>query len=662
MKRLIGVTLLCAMTVSLISGCAPVTVDTTQTTLETESVVVRPQDDYYRYINGDTLDNAVFKPGESYAANASDTSLVDSQIETVVNDVIAGSGYEKGSEEYVIQTAYNAFLNYDFNNEPIPEDLAALIDEVNKAKTADELVSLDAKALRDYGVSSYFGFGVIKNFFAEDGNMITFGQLTSVASGSFDNMRESNSALNVLVDDIKTCMMTLGYDADTAEEYGRQLAYLTLDLYNATDLEQMDALDNYEYGVPYSSDEIEALYTNIDFMSYFKEVGFDTNYCKDFCVYDRGQAECLNSMFTDENVNALKAWKIFSIYSQYMRFIAPHYPELEEYVSDSYDTLEEQAINEVISMYSAETDVLYVERFYTKETDDALRSMCEDIREGYRIAITNATWLTGSTRTRLLEKLDNIVFLTGMDLKRHDNSKFADLSGDYFEVYTRYNRVLMKDSIDSLSEPVDRSSVGFRMQQVNACYQCVYNNVTICTAITNAPFFDADADYYTNLGGLGSVIGHEVGHAFDSEGIYFDKYGKYDRSSLPAEDLQVLEERDQKAVAYFEDNFTVFGVYHVDGKLTLAENYADLGGLEVITLLAKTNEDLEKIFENYAACWCLKCTDQAIMMQLAYDCHSPEVIRVNAIVATIDSFYDVYDVKEGDGLYIAPEDRISRWF
>ena len=662
MKRLIGVTLLCAMTVSLISGCAPVTVDTTQTTLEIESVVVRPQDDYYRYINGEALDNAVFELGANYAADASDTSLVDSQIDTVVRDVIAGSGYEKGSEEYVIQTAYNAFLNYDFMNEPIPEDLAALIDEVNKAQTVDELISLDAKALREYGVPSYFGFGVTKNFFEEDGKMIMFDQLTSVASGSFDEMRESNFALNTLVNDIKTCMMTLGYDADTAEEYGKQLAYLTLDLYSATDLEQMDALDAFGYGVQCSSDDIKNLYTNVDFMKYFKELGFDTDYCKDFCVFDRGQAECFNSMFTDENVNALKAWKIYSIYSQYMRFIAPHYPELEEYVMDSYDAPEDQAINEVISVYSAETDVLYVERFYTKETDDALRSMCEDIREGYRIAITNAAWLTESTRSRLLEKLDSIVFLTGTDLKRHDNSKYADLSGDYFDVFIKYQKVLIQDSIDSLSKPVDRGEVGFRMQEVNACYQSVYNNVTICTAITNAPFFDADADYYTNLGGLGSVIGHEVGHAFDSEGIYFDKFGKYDRSSLPAEDLQILEERDRKAVAYFEDNFTVFGVYHVDGELTLAENYADLGGLEVITLLAKTNEDLEKIFENYAVCWCLKSTDQAIMWQLAYDCHSPVVIRVNAIVSTIDSFYDVYDVKEGDGMYIAPEDRISRWF
>ena len=148
----------------------------------------------------------------------------------------------------------------------------------------------------------------------------------------------------------------------------------------------------------------------------------------------------------------------------------------------------------------------------------------------------------------------------------------------------------------------------------------------------------------------------------DNSGIYFDKYGAYDRSSLPDEDLKILEERNQKAISYFEDNFTVFGVYHVDGELTLGENYADLGGLEVIVSLAKTDEDLEKIFENYAVCWCLKSTDQAVMWQLAYDCHSPVVIRVNAMLSTVDSFYEVYDVKEGDGMYIAPENRISRWY
>ena len=116
MKRFIGVALLCAMTVSLISGCSPATVETTESTEVSESAPVRPQDDYYWYVNETSLSNAVFEYGEHYVGDAADTSLVDSQLDTVIDEVIAGSGYEAGSEEFVIQTAYKSFLDYVLNN------------------------------------------------------------------------------------------------------------------------------------------------------------------------------------------------------------------------------------------------------------------------------------------------------------------------------------------------------------------------------------------------------------------------------------------------------------------------------------------------------------------------------------------------------------------
>ena len=662
MKKLIGVVLICALIASVIAGCAPASVETAGTPETEKSFPLRPQDDYYYFVNKDALENSEIKYGSNSVGDAFDTSLVDSQIETVIREAASGTGYEKGSEEYVIQSAYKAFLDYDFAAEPIPEELASLIDEVNKAETVDELLRLDAKAFRDFGVGSYFQISIEASIYSADGKMISFNPITNVGSGFFSEMREDNFALNTLAGDIKTCMLTLGYDADDAEKYGEELASFTLELFSNTDMEIQDSENRYEFAEHYSADEMSGIYSNIDLINTLKAIGFDTDYCRDYCLSDKGQAECLNSLMTDENVDALKAWKIFDIYSRYIRFIAPHYPELEMYVEDSNEEPEKQAINEIKDMFASETDILYVERFYTKETDDALREMCNDIKEGYRYVITNAEWLTESTRTRLLEKLDNIVFITGMDLKRQDCSKYADLSGDYFDLMMGYNRIAIRDVIDSVAKPTDRNQVVGNMQMLNAFYNPAVNSVTICSAITNEPYFSSNADYYSNLGGLGSVIGHEIGHAFDSSGIYFDKNGTYSPDLIPDEDIQILKERDQKAVAYFEDNFTVFGVYHVDGKQTLGENYADLGSMEVILTLAKTDEDIKKLFENYAVCWCLKKTDKAIINQLAYDCHSPEVIRVNAILSTVDEFYEVYDVKESDGMYIAPGNRVSRWY
>ena len=197
---------------------------------------------------------------------------------------------------------------------------------------------------------------------------------------------------------------------------------------------------------------------------------------------------------------------------------------------------------------------------------------------------------------------------------------------------------------------------------MNACYQPSANTITITAAITNAPFFDKDADYYTNLGGLGAVIAHEMGHAFDSNCILFNSKGEYDPSWIAQADMDALTERNEKAAKYFEDNFTVFGIYHVDGEQTLGENYADLGAMECIVSLTNTKEDRMKLFESFATIWCEICTDEAIINQVAYDPHSPAIIRVNAICSTLDAFYETYDVHEGDGMYIAPENRISRWY
>ena len=411
-----------------------------------------------------------------------------------------------------------------------------------------------------------------------------------------------------------------------------------------------------------SKDEMDNIFTNIDISEYLKTVGFDPAYCDKFCVVDMEQTKQLNSILTDENIDALKTWELGRLYERYMRFIAPHYKEFAVYLTDSYDTLEEQAVNEISAEFFMETDPIYVERYYTQKMDDSLVSMCDDIREGNRKLISDADWLTDGTKKGLLEKLDNIVYITGMDLKRHDNAKYAGLSGNYYQIMLQYDRIQRLELIDSLSKPVDRKENGMPMQMVNACYDPTANSITITVAITNKPFFDPDADYYTNLGGLGSVIAHEMGHAFDSNCIVFDKNGVYNPKWIADADMNVLLERNEKAVKYFEDNFVVFGIYHVDGEQTLGENYADLGGMECVTSLAKTDEDLKKIFENYATIWCMKKVDTAIIDQLAYDEHSPEVIRTNAILSTLDCFYDVYDVKEGDGMYIAPENRISRWY
>lgn len=661
MKRLIGVTLVCAMSVSMITACSPAAVETAVPSEGPAEISSRPQDDFYYYANKDILDNAEFAYGEGYAADAFDSKPVEDRLDLIIDDVLAGSGYEKGSEEYVIQTAYNAFVNYDFDNEPVPEELQNVIEEVKNAQTVDELMMTDAKLYRDFGVASYFPLQIGSNIYKPTENAFAIAPYTNILGVNFEDIADDDNALNSVVTDTRVYLQTAGYDVDTSSEYGRELANLCLTIYGSSG--EKYSTDMYDTGdisfVPES--DIDEVFTNIDIAKYFETIGFDAVHSRNFGMYNKEQVVCLNALLIEENLNALKAWEIVKIYNTYMRFIAPSYDSLSGYVTNTYKPVDEQARNEIKNMLVAETDPIYVEKYYSKEIDDGLRSMCDDIKGAYRQLITDATWLSDATRQGLLEKLDNIVYVTGTNLKRHDNSKFADLGGNYFEFYLGYMRLSNAESIASVSEPADRYEITMAMQTVNACYSPSKNNITITVAISGDQYFDVNGDYYTNLGNLGATIAHEMGHAFDSNCILFDKNGAYNPDWIADEDMTALLERNEKAVRYFEDNFTVFGIYHVNGELTLGENFADLSAMEAIVTLAKTNEDLEKLFVSYAHSYCRMSVDVYIVDQLAYDVHSPEVIRVNAILATTDCFYDVYDVKEGDGMYIAPENRISRW-
>ena len=662
MKRLIGLILIGAMAASLLTGCSPASKNTSVTSETTKMAEARPQDDYYRFINEERLKNAKFDYGAGVAGSAFDSKLIDSQVETVIKDIASGSGYEPGSEEDIIKKAYDAFLAYDFKKEPIPSDLVAVINEVKNAKTVDELMKVDAKLYRDYGVCGILQVAVGDNFFEADEKALGFYQISSVSGVAFTDVREATNKLNPIVTTTTTYLMTLGYDAEKAGETGKQLANIALKLYGAADQSILDGKEALEYVTIHDKEEIEKIMSNIDLSEYLKTVGYDLSYCKKFLVYDKTQLKCLNSILTNENLEALKAWKIYDIYGTYMEVLAPHYADLSGYVVESYDEREDQAVKAVKSMFTSETDPIFVERYYKKDVDKALRSMCDEIREGYRKLISNANWLSEQTRNNLLKKLDNIVYVTGTNSRRHDNSVYANLNGNYYELLLKYFRIDTANQINSLKSHKDREAIGMAMQTMNACYSPTDNNITITVAITSEPFFSINADHYTNLGGLGSVIAHEMGHAFDSNCIVYDQDGAYNPKWIPEQDLNALKERNKKAVSYFEDNFVVFGVHHVNGEQTLGENYADLGGMECVTSLAKNKDDLKKIFENYALIWGRKKLDVKVVEQIAYDVHSPEILRVNAILSTLQCFYDLYDVKEGDGMYIAPEKRISRWY
>lgn len=662
MKRVAVLALILALTAT---GCSVADVNAPEVTAveSEEQKPARPQDDFYRFVNEDTLKNCEFKYGSTTAGEAFDADIVKDRLKGIIGEVINGDGYEKGSEEYIIKNAYDLCVKYDYNNSPVPQDLTSLIKDIKNASTIKELMDIDAYMYNEYGVSSILNVCVNNNYLEPGYLDITFEQYQNISVAVFEDLMTTYAGMNTLCQMGSAAMQYAGYDKDEADKYGKDWGYIVIDIYNATDMEAAlnQRLETMAFEM--SIGELQDIMSNIDVKEYLAALGFDMNNCTRACAFDRGQLESLNNMLCEENLEALKVWELINLIDSYSIFITPHSELLIKYYGIDDSDPEDRAMRSVIAYLEDQTDPLYVEKYYNDEMDDGIRKICDDIKDGYRELIKGADWLTEETRAGLLVKLENIVYCTAKDLKRHDNAEYSAITGkDFFEFYHNYVKFNTKKNIATAGVKTDRTSPQMPMQLFNACYNPSVNNITITAAIMNAPFYELDADYYTNLGGIGFIVAHEMGHAFDSNCIKFNSDGKYDPSWLAQTDIDALEKRNENAVSYFEDNFSVFGVYHVNGELTLGENYADLGAMECIVTLADTDEQLDKMFTNFAKTWCEKKLDTAVFEQLKYDVHSPAVIRVNAILCTVDAFYDLYDVKEGDGMYIEPEKRISRWY
>lgn len=661
MKKFVGTALMFAMAMSLITGCVRVERPETEETTEvvTAEAETDLKDNFYYYVNAEELKSEEIIYSQGYAQSSFSQDVINDRIKGIIDDVLSGDGYVKGSEEDLVKTAYSYYVEYDFNNSGVPADIASIIDEIRNADSIDKLMKADAKMCKDLGMESIMNLEVRTDMLDTTRNSIMFVQYSTMMGADFKTLIWDYEPLSEVRDQAEN-ISSVFFENEDSEQRGLDTAYMVYDVFLNTDQEIMESSLPFEYITYFDEAEMKENFTGFDVIDYLKSIGYDEDHLDRFMVLDEGQFRYLGKVLTDDRLSEVKNYELYRLIGKYGAFITPSYDDLKDQIN--YKDLDTQAKDAILNDLTDIVDPLYVENCYDEETDEYIRSMCDDIKEGYRDLITNADWLTKETRDGLLTKLDNIVYVTGTDLKRCDPNEYKDLCGkDYYEMIRNYLVKKYGEDINKLKEKPDNTVPGMPMAMLNACYDPNKNNITISTAILTAPFLDMNADYYTNLGGIGMVIAHEMGHAFDSNCIKFDPNGRYDPSWISEKDVAALEERNVKAISYFENNFTVFEVYHVDGEQTLGENYADLGGMECVVSLTKTKEDREKLFTNYAVIWSVKKTSDHLWDQIETDEHSPEILRTNSILSTIDEFYETYDIQEGDGMYIAPEDRISRW-
>ncbi|GHA80562.1 endothelin-converting enzyme . Metallo peptidase. MEROPS family M13 [Pontibacter akesuensis] len=314
---------------------------------------------------------------------------------------------------------------------------------------------------------------------------------------------------------------------------------------------------------------------------------------------------------------------------------------------------------------------LYVKKHFKPEAKARMEEMISNLVKAYEIRINNLDWMSATTKEKALAKLHAFTPKVGYPDKWKPYDGLAINRKTFFQNVRNAGQWGYNDMISQLGKPVDRSKWGMTAPTVNAYYSPVMNEIVFPAGILQFPFFDPNADDAVNYGGIGAVIGHEISHGFDDSGSQYDKDGNL-RNWWTEEDRARFEEKAAALVKQY-NAYTVLDTVHVNGKLTLGENIGDLGGLSAayeafkMTEQGKSNEKIngftpdQRFFLAWAQVWRGNILPEAAAQQIVTDSHSPGEFRTIGAPVNMDAWYEAFNVKPGDKLYIAPEDRIRLW-
>ena len=315
---------------------------------------------------------------------------------------------------------------------------------------------------------------------------------------------------------------------------------------------------------------------------------------------------------------------------------------------------------------------MYVEKYFPASSKEKMIEMVSNLQTALGERIEALEWMSDETKSKAMEKLGTFIVKVGYPDNWKDYTALEIKNDSYWANICRANVFAHNDMMQDEGQPVDRTEWGMSPQTVNAYYNPTTNEICFPAAILQPPFFNPNADDAVNYGGIGVVIGHEMTHGFDDQGRNYDKDGNLS-AWWNKEDEEKFNERAKVLVEQY-DKIVVLDSLHADGSYTLGENIADQGGL-LVSYQAYMNtlkdkaipSDIDgfthsqRFYIGYANLWAQNLRPQEIMRRTKTDVHSLGKWRVNAALRNIEDFYTAFDIKEGDEMYLAPEERINIW-
>ncbi len=316
---------------------------------------------------------------------------------------------------------------------------------------------------------------------------------------------------------------------------------------------------------------------------------------------------------------------------------------------------------------------IYVSRHFPPEAKVRMNALVANLIEAYRVDIAALDWMGAATKEKAFDKLDKFLPKIGYPDKWRDYSNLSIVRGDLIGNVARISKFGQDFEFAKVGAPVDKTEWLMTPQTVNAYYNPGMNEIVFPAAILQPPFFDMDADDAANYGGIGAVIGHEIGHGFDDQGSKYDGDGNLN-DWWTESDLAEFEKRGAVLISQYEQLHPEGAPdVHVNGALTIGENIGDLGGLTIalkayeLSLAGQAAPEIDgltgvqRLFLGWAQVWRGKQRPEEVKRRIATDPHSPDEFRCNQVVRNLNEFYEAFQVVEGDALYLPPAERVRIW-
>jgi putative endopeptidase len=633
---------------------------------------VQPGADFFRYANGKWLDRTEIPPDRTRFGNFDKLSILsEARTRLIIDDAAAGRIQDPDAAK--IGAAYRAFMDQARVDALDAKPLTADLDAIRAEASLDDVAGVMGAAAKSFQ-SAVFDVGIQADEKAPT-RYAVYMDTAGLGLPDRDYYLEPSFAAKKTAYQAYVAQMLAMIGWSDPQGAAQAIVALETQIAQAS-WSRIEARDVDKTYNPMSPAELTAYAPGFDFKRYLDAAGLGGT--QRIVTGDNTAFPKVAAIFAATPLDTLKAWQAFHLVDSAAPYLSDRFVQAQFAFRGQALGGQPQlrprwkrGVGFVSGMLGEAIGRLYVADYFTPQAKAQVDDLVNQLRAALGARIERLTWMEPATKAKALEKLSKFTVKIGYPVKWRDYSSLVVTADDLYGDAERDEAFEWNYNLKRINDPVDKLEWGMTPQTVNAYYNPTNNEVVFPAAILQPPFFDPTADPAVNYGGIGSVIGHEMTHGFDDQGRKADGDGAL-ADWWTAGDAAKFEAQTKRLGAQFSAFEPLPGA-HIKGELTMGENIADLGGL--LLAIDAYHASLhgrpapvidgltgdQRLFLSFAQIWRDKVRDDAARQRLVSDPHSPAHYRVDGTVRNVDAWYDAFDIKPGDPMYVAPADRVRIW-